>query len=181
MRFDGRVLAIFLAVAALVGAAPAAAVAAAQNCTLTRTGDVYCSGLAAPVRVQVTGKVVQLAANGDSTCALTEPGEVYCWGTDTSAQAPADDSAPALSPLLLITIGLLLVAAGVTLVFFSRPGEDRPSEDRPNEDRPGEGRPGEDRPNEGRPGDGPGGRRAQWAASRAASRNFPAPSLSRSV
>lgn len=76
---------IFLVLGGSLGAGPASA-EAAQNCTLTRDGEVYCDGGAQPVRVRVTGKVVQLAASGDSTCALTEPGAVYCW-------APADNSA----------------------------------------------------------------------------------------
>jgi hypothetical protein len=80
-----RALVIFLVLGGSLGAGPASA-EAAQNCTLTRDGEVYCDGGAQPVRVRVTGKVVQLAASGDSTCALTEPGAVYCW-------APADNSA----------------------------------------------------------------------------------------
>jgi opacity protein-like surface antigen len=88
MGIGGRASVIFLVLAALLGVAPAAA-EAAQNCTLTRNGDVYCSGGAQPVRVRVNGKVVQLAASGDSTCALTEPGEVYCWPAD---QAGADQA-----------------------------------------------------------------------------------------
>jgi hypothetical protein len=134
MRIGGRVLMIFLVLAALLGVAPGAANAAAQNCTLTRTGDVYCSGEAQPVRVQVTGKVVQLAASGDSTCALTEPGEVFCWGAGQAAadqananQADANQAAAAtggdgglgFNPLILILIGLALVGGGYTLVKLS--------------------------------------------------------------
>jgi hypothetical protein len=118
MKLGGRLVAIFFAVAGLMAAVPAPA-QAAQNCSLTREGEVYCFGPGDPVHVQVTGKVVQLAASGDSTCALTEPGEVYCWSAD--AAAPQDDDGLGVSPLLLITIGLLLVSGGVTLVFFSKP------------------------------------------------------------
>jgi hypothetical protein len=139
MRIGGRVLMIFLVLAALLGVAPGSANAAAHNCTLTRTGDVYCSGEAQPVRVQVTGKVVQLAASGDSTCALTEPGEVFCWGAGQAAadqananqadanqadanQAAAetgDDGGLGFNPLILISIGLALVGGGYTLVKLS--------------------------------------------------------------
>jgi hypothetical protein len=140
MQLGGRVLAILFAVAGLMVIAPAPA-RATQNCALNRTGDVYCYGPGAPVRVPVTGKVVQLAASGDSTCALTEPGEVYCWSAD--AAPPPTDGGLGLSPLLLIAVGMLLVGGGVTLVFVSRP--------------------------------------AQGARFRAASRNLPAPALSRSV
>jgi len=137
MRLAGRVVGICLALAAVLPAAPARA---AQNCTLTRGGAVYCDGGTQPVRVAVTGKVVQLAASGDSTCALTEPGEVYCWpaggaaaagsGTapggkdqsgadqgDAAAEAAADDDdGLGFNPLILIAIGLALVGAGYTLV-----------------------------------------------------------------
>ena len=132
-------MAIFLVLAGLLIPAPAEA---AQNCELVRSGDVYCWGPSEPVRVQVTGRVVQLAASGDSTCALTEPGEVYCWGVD---EAAAEASGTALSPLLLITIGLLLVGGGFTLVKLGRSPK------------------------------------TQGARSSAASRNWSAPSLSRSV
>ena len=67
-------------------------------------------------QVGLQGKVVQLVADGDSTCALTEAGDVYCWG----AGAPRR-SAPAHNPLLLITVGALLVAGGTTLLMLSRP------------------------------------------------------------
>jgi hypothetical protein len=175
MRLGRRTLAILFAVAGLMVVVPAPA-QAAQNCALTRAGDVYCYGPGTPVRVQVTGKVVQLAASGDSTCALTEPGEVYCWAA-ASAAAPDEDTGLGLSPLLLITVGLLLVGGGVTLVMLSRPGDGRPGQGRSGEGRSGEGRSGEGRSGEGRPGEG----RPQGARWRAASRNLPAPSLSRSV
>jgi hypothetical protein len=110
MGIVGRALVIFLVLASALGALPATA-EAAPNCTLTRAGDVYCDGGAQPVRVQVTGKVVQLAASGDSTCALTEPGEVYCWAAEE-----ADDGGLGFNPLILISIGLALVGAGFTLV-----------------------------------------------------------------
>ena len=95
MRIGGRALVIILVLAGSLGVVPGAA-DAAQNCVLTRAGDVYCEGGVQPVRVRVTGKVVQLAASGDSTCALTEPGEVYCWvanpATDQAAGNPAGAS-----------------------------------------------------------------------------------------
>jgi hypothetical protein len=119
MGIVGRALVIFLVLAPALGALPAAA-EAAPNCTLTRSGDVYCDGGAQPVRVQVTGKVVQLAASGDSTCALTEPGEVYCWPAEAAAEeaaaSSADDGGLGFNPLILISIGLALVGAGFTLV-----------------------------------------------------------------
>jgi hypothetical protein len=94
-------------------AAPARA-GTGKNCALTGDGEVYCWGGSAPVRVRVTGRVVQLAASGDSTCALTEPGEVYCWGPQAPAPASGAD------PLLLVTLGTLLVAGGVALITVSR-------------------------------------------------------------
>jgi len=84
MRLAGRALAIFLVLGAWLFLGPTAA-DAAQNCALTRAGEVYCEGGAQPVRVQVNGKVVQLTASGNSTCALTEPGEVYCWAAGQDA------------------------------------------------------------------------------------------------
>jgi hypothetical protein len=116
-----RALAILLALAALFVAAPAEA---APNCTLTRAGDVYCPTGSQPVRVRVTGKVVQLAATGDSTCALTEPGEVYCWAADEAAAVPStdDQSGFSVNPLLLISIGLALVGGGFTLVKWGGQG-----------------------------------------------------------
>jgi hypothetical protein len=113
MRLGGRVMAILLVLATIFCAGPADA---AQNCTLTGNGDVYCDGGAQPVKVHVSGKVVQLAASGESTCALTEPGEVYCWGADEAAAEPSDDGGLGFSPLLLISIGLALVGGGFTLV-----------------------------------------------------------------
>lgn len=121
---------IFLVLAALLGAAPAPA-EAAENCTLTRGGDVYCSGRAQPVRIQVTGKVVQLAASGDSTCALTEPGEVFCWAADQEAAAePGDDDGLGVNPLVLISIGLALVGGGFTLVKVGGQGARSSAESR---------------------------------------------------
>ena len=116
-------MAILLALAALLVVGPAPA-DAAQNCTLTRAGEVYCDGSAQPIRVPVTGKVVQLAASGDSTCALTEPGEVYCWaaGHEAAAADPAGDNGLGFNPLVLISIGLMLVGAGLTLVRVSGQG-----------------------------------------------------------
>jgi Regulator of Chromosome Condensation (RCC1) repeat protein len=100
-----RVLAILAVVATLFLAAPAPA-----------TAD-SCDGLCRDRLVQVglQGKVVQLVADGDSTCALTEAGDVYCWGADDGRSKPAHN------PLLLITVGALLVAGGTTLLMLSRP------------------------------------------------------------
>jgi hypothetical protein len=120
MRLAGRAMVIFLALAALLPAAPEPA-GAARNCTLTRAGEVYCDGGTQPVRVPVTGKVVQLAASGDSTCALTEPGEVYCWAAGGEPDASGDGSF-GFNPLVLISIGLALVGAGLTLVRVSGQG-----------------------------------------------------------
>ena len=112
-------MAIFLVLVPVFVATPAEA---AQDCALTRTGEVYCDGAAQPVRIRVAGKVVQLAASGDSTCALTEPGEVYCWGAAEAAAPPGDDGGLDFNPLLLIAIGLALVGAGFTLVKISGQG-----------------------------------------------------------
>lgn len=109
-----QVLAILAAGAALFLVAAPARAETAHGCTLAGNGAVYCWGGSAPVRVRVTGRVVQLAASGDSTCALTEPGEVYCWRPDASAPAAGAD------PLLLVTIGTLLVAGGAALLVVSR-------------------------------------------------------------
>jgi hypothetical protein len=130
MWLGGRVAAIFLVLATATMAATAflatvfvaTPAEAAQNCRLTGGGDVYCDGGAQPMRVQVTGKVVQLAASGDSTCALTEPGEVYCWGADEAAAEPDDGGGIGFSPLLLISIGLALVGGGFTLIRLGGQG-----------------------------------------------------------
>lgn len=114
MSAGRRVLAILAAVAALFLAAAPAWAETGRNCALTGDGEVYCWSGSAPIRVRVTGRVVQLAASGDSTCALTEPGDVYCWGP----QAPAPSSGA--DPLLLAALGTLLVAGGVTLITVSR-------------------------------------------------------------
>jgi hypothetical protein len=63
----------------------------------------------------VRGRVVQLVADGDGACALTESGDVYCWGADDP-----DPYRSAPHPLLLVTIGALLVAGGATLLLVSR-------------------------------------------------------------
>jgi hypothetical protein len=111
-------MAVFLGVAALLAAAPGGA-EAAPGCTLSRGGEIYCGG-AQPVRVPVSGKVVQLAASGDSTCALTEPGEVYCWPAgETEAEPAGGGGGIALSPLLLISIGLALVGGGCALIKWA--------------------------------------------------------------
>src|ERR1700759_2749425 len=116
MGLGRRVLAIFLVLAASVALVPLPAVAA-PNCAVSQSGEVYCGGPGNPVKVPVAGRVVQLAASGDGTCALTEPGDVYCWGSQETAAEPAgSDDSGGFSPLLLITIGLLLVGGGVTLV-----------------------------------------------------------------
>ena len=106
MGITRRVLAILVVVATLFLAAPAPA--KADGC------DGICRERL--VQVGLRGKVVQLVADGDSTCALTEAGDVYCWG----AGAGPDNPKPAHSPLLLITIGALLVAGGATLLMLSR-------------------------------------------------------------
>jgi hypothetical protein len=129
MWLGGRLVAIFLVLATATMATAFLATVfvstpaeAAQNCRLTGGGDVYCDGGAQPMRVQVTGKVVQLAASGDSTCALTEPGEVYCWGADEAAAEPDDGGGIGFSPLLLISIGLALVGGGFTLIRLGGQG-----------------------------------------------------------
>jgi hypothetical protein len=106
MRIMRRVLAILAVVATLFLAAPGPAKADS------------CAGVCRNRLVQVglRGKVVQLVADGDSTCALTEAGDVYCWDADAPLR-----SAPTHSPLLLITVGALLVAGGTTLLMLSRP------------------------------------------------------------
>ncbi len=108
MWITRRVLAILAVIGTLFLVAPAPA--RADDC------DGGCRDRL--VQVGLQGKVVQLVADGDSTCALTEAGDVYCWGADAEAPKP---STPAHSPLLLITIGALLVAGGTTLLMLSRP------------------------------------------------------------
>jgi hypothetical protein len=102
-------MAILVVVATLVLVAPAVAEARAKT--------DGCDGVCREQLVQVglQGRVVQLVADGDSTCALTEAGDVYCWG----AGYP-DPYRPGRSPLLLITVGALLVAGGTTLLMLSR-------------------------------------------------------------
>jgi hypothetical protein len=105
MWITRRVLAILALVAtlSLIGSAPARAARCDGDCR------------AQLVQVGLVGRVVQLVADGDSTCALTEAGDVYCWG----AGYP-DPDRPGSSPLLLVTVGALLVAGGVTLLLVSR-------------------------------------------------------------
>ncbi|GIE96216.1 hypothetical protein Ari01nite_36810 [Paractinoplanes rishiriensis] len=67
------------------------------------------------VQVGLHGRVVQLVADGDSTCALTESGDVYCWGADYPDPYRADST-----PLVLATLGALLVAGGAALLLVSR-------------------------------------------------------------
>lgn len=105
MGITRRVFAILAVVGALALAAPVPA--RADECE----GDCR----AQLVQVGLQGKVVQLVADGESTCALTEAGDVYCWGADYP-----DPYSSGRSPLLLVTIGSLLVAGGVTLLMLSR-------------------------------------------------------------
>jgi len=111
MGITRRVMAILAVVATLFLATPAPA--KADGC------DGVCRERL--VQVGLQGKVVQLVADGDSTCALTEAGDVYCWGAD------ADRPKPSHSPLLLITIGALLVAGGTTLLMLSRAADAQPA------------------------------------------------------
>jgi Regulator of chromosome condensation (RCC1) repeat len=67
------------------------------------------------VQVGLQGRVVQLVAGAESTCALTEAGDVYCWSADRRERVPLRRN-----PLLLVTIGMLLVAGGATLLTISR-------------------------------------------------------------
>ena len=103
MAITRRVMAIVAVVAILAPAAPAVA------------DD---GGL---VEVGLRERVVQLVADGDSTCALTETGDVYCWGADHPEPA-----GPGPHPLVLITLGALLVAGGVVLLLLSRPSPRAP-------------------------------------------------------
>lgn len=80
-------------------------------------------------RVGLEHRVVQLVADGDGTCALTDDGAVYCWGGDSPGPL-----APARTPLLLVTIGALLVAGGATLLMVSRSSS--PTEQRPETPTP---------------------------------------------
>jgi hypothetical protein len=128
MRLARRVVAVLFTLGGLMVIAPVPA-EAAPGCALSRSGRVYCPGSTVPVRIPVRGKVVQLTAAGDSTCALTEPGAVYCWAGGLTAPSSARSSAEAaggpdgsgLDPLLLTTVGILLVVGGVTLVSVGRP------------------------------------------------------------
>lgn len=92
-----------LAVTLLLGAGPAEA----GECT------GYCRDRL--VQVGLHGKVVQLVADADGTCALTEAGTVYCWSS-----GDPEPVAAGREPLLLFTIGVLLVTAGITLLMLSR-------------------------------------------------------------
>ncbi|MFF5291770.1 RCC1 domain-containing protein [Paractinoplanes globisporus] len=105
MWITRRVLAILAVIATLFLVAPAPAVA--DGC------DGVCRDRL--VQVGLQGRVVQLVADGESTCALTEAGDVYCWGADYPKPL-----GPSRSPLLLVTIGALLLAAGTTLLLLSR-------------------------------------------------------------
>jgi hypothetical protein len=104
MAIARRVLAILALVATLsFGAAPAVA----GECTGSCRDRL--------VQVGLQARVVQLVADGDSTCALTESGNVYCWSADYP-----DPYAPGRSPLVLVTLGALLLAGGATLLLISR-------------------------------------------------------------
>ena len=105
MWITRRVLAILTVVATLFLIAPPPAEAVLP-------WPAGCDGIC---QVGVTGRVVQLVADGESTCALTEAGNVYCWSADDPDPYPSGRS-----PLLLITIGALLVAGGATLLMLSR-------------------------------------------------------------
>ena len=67
------------------------------------------------VQVGLQGRVVQLVADADGTCALTEAGDVFCWSAGDSEPSPSGSN-----PLLLVTVGALLVAGGMTLLMLSR-------------------------------------------------------------
>ncbi|SNY62495.1 RCC1 domain-containing protein [Paractinoplanes atraurantiacus] len=67
------------------------------------------------VEVGLHQRVVQLVADGDRTCALTESGEVYCWGAGRPARRTAGNPT-----LLLVAIGALMVAAGLSMLLVSR-------------------------------------------------------------
>jgi hypothetical protein len=112
-----RVLAILAAVGVLSLVPTPAWAEPAANCALSERGAVYCwdRDTAVPVRVTLTGPVVQLVAAGDNTCALTDSGAVYCWG----AKALPDYRA-GVNPLVLVAIGALLVAGGTALLLVGR-------------------------------------------------------------
>jgi Regulator of Chromosome Condensation (RCC1) repeat protein len=106
MRIMRRVLAILVVLATLFLVGQPAQ-ARAEECT----GDCR----ARLVQVGLQGRVVQLVADGDSTCALTDAGDVYCWGADYP-----DEYRPGRNPMLLVTVGALLIAGGATLLMLSR-------------------------------------------------------------
>jgi hypothetical protein len=119
MWITRRVLAILAVVATLFLVAPAPA----EAVSLAPAKGDGCEGFC---RVGLQGRVVQLVADGESTCALTEQGDVYCWGAGTP-----DPYAPGRNPLLLITIGALLVAGGTTLLLLSRSSPTTPHPEMP--------------------------------------------------
>ena len=102
-----RGLAILAVVAVLLIGAPPAAAGRAELCTAKCQDRLVEMGL--------KGRVVQLVADGNGTCALTERGEVFCWGA--SYPEPYE---PGRSPLFFVSLGTMLVAAGLTLLLVSR-------------------------------------------------------------
>jgi hypothetical protein len=115
MRFGRRVLAILVAVAALFLVSAPAEADTISGCTVGGQGTVYCPRRAdSPIRVGVTGKVVQLVADGDSTCALTEPGDVYCWGGEQPRYRVNRN------PMALVALGSLFLAVGAVLILAGR-------------------------------------------------------------
>ena len=107
MLITRRVVAILAVVAVLSIGAPPAAAGRVELCTANCRDRMVQMGL--------DGRVVQLVADGNGTCALTERGQVFCWG----ASYP-DPYAPGRSPLLLVSVGTMLVAAGLALLLVSR-------------------------------------------------------------
>lgn len=49
-------------------------------------GDVTCDNKSTPVKAEVPGKVVQVAAGDELSFALNKSGDLYAWGDDTSYQ-----------------------------------------------------------------------------------------------
>lgn len=53
---------------------------------LGELGDVTCENKTSPVRIEVPGKVVQVAAGDELSFALCKNGDLYAWGDNTSYQ-----------------------------------------------------------------------------------------------